>query len=96
MQYSREIRGSKWSNAVYFERILVEIARVWARLSAFSSSLSAKSGPKRPHAAATLAKDRQLAFPCDGFPMRLRLEISDPPTAESPANAPRIQGSCQC
>ena len=43
MQNPREIRGSKWSNPVYFERILVEIVRVWARLSAFSSNPCSKA-----------------------------------------------------
>ena len=41
MQDSREICGSKWSKAVYFERILVGIARVWARLSQNHASSSA-------------------------------------------------------
>ena len=43
MQNLQEKRGSKWSKAVNLERILVEIGRVWAHLSAFSSSLSAKA-----------------------------------------------------
>ena len=43
MRNPRGKRGSKWSNAVNLERILVEIGRVWARLSAVSSSLSAKA-----------------------------------------------------
>ena len=42
MHYSREKRGSKWSNPVHFERILVRIGRVWPRLSWFSSNPSAK------------------------------------------------------
>ena len=42
MQNTREIRGSKWSQAVYFERILVEIARVWARSSQNRASSSAE------------------------------------------------------
>ena len=33
MQNPRGIRGSKWSNPVNLERILVQIVRVWARLS---------------------------------------------------------------
>src|SRR5690348_2894288 len=43
MQNPREIRGSKWSKAVYFERILVRIVRVWARLSSFSSNPCSKA-----------------------------------------------------
>ena len=43
MQNSREIRGSKWSEAVYFERILVGIVRVWAHLSSFSSNPCSKA-----------------------------------------------------
>ena len=38
MQNPRGKRSSKWSNPVHFERILVQIARVWARLSSFSSN----------------------------------------------------------
>ena len=43
MRFPREKRGSKWSKAVYFERILVEIVRVWAHLSSFSSNPCAKA-----------------------------------------------------
>src|SRR4029079_13011870 len=43
MQNPREIRGSKWSKGVYFERILVRIVRVWARLSSFSSNPRSKA-----------------------------------------------------
>ena len=43
MQDPREKRGSKWSNPVYFERILVRIVRVWARLSSFSSNPCSKA-----------------------------------------------------
>ena len=43
MQNHREIRGSKWSKGVYLERILVEIVRVWAHLSAFSSNPRSKA-----------------------------------------------------
>ena len=43
MQNPREIRGSKWSNPVNFERILVRIVRVWARLSSFSSNPCSKA-----------------------------------------------------
>ncbi len=43
MQNPREIRGSKWSEAVYFGRILVRIERVWARLSWFSSNPCSKA-----------------------------------------------------
>ena len=43
MQNPREIRGSKWSNPVSFERILVGIVRVWARLSSFSSNPCSKA-----------------------------------------------------
>ena len=43
MQNPREKRGSKWSNAVNLERILVEIVRVWARLSSFSSNPCSKA-----------------------------------------------------
>ena len=43
MQNPREKRGSKWSNAVHFERILVKIARVWAHLSSFSSNSCSKA-----------------------------------------------------
>ena len=38
MQNSREIRGSKRSKGVHFERILVQIVRVQAHLSSFSSN----------------------------------------------------------
>src|SRR6185312_11813222 len=43
VQNSRGIRGSKWSEAVYFERILVGIVRVWAHLSSFSSNPCSKA-----------------------------------------------------
>ena len=43
MQNPREKRGSKWSNPVHFERILVQIARVWAHLSSFSSNPCSKA-----------------------------------------------------
>ena len=43
MQNPREKRGSKWSKAVYFERILVRIVRVWAHLSSFSSNSCSKA-----------------------------------------------------
>src|SRR5690242_12479259 len=43
MQNPREKRGSKWSNPVHFERILVQIARVWAHLSWFSSNPCSKA-----------------------------------------------------
>ena len=43
MQNPREKRGSKWSNPVNFERILVEIVRVWAHLSSFSSNPCSKA-----------------------------------------------------
>ena len=48
MQNPRGKRGSKRSKAVHLERILVEIARVWARLSSFSSNPGAKE-TKRDH-----------------------------------------------
>ena len=43
MQNLQEIRGSKWSNPVYLERILVRIVRVWAHLSSFSSNPCSKA-----------------------------------------------------
>ena len=43
MQNPREKRGSKWSNPVHFERILVRIVRVWAHLSSFSSNSCSKA-----------------------------------------------------
>ena len=43
MQNLQEKRGSKWSKPVNLERILVQIERVWAHLSQFSSSSSAKA-----------------------------------------------------
>ena len=58
MQNLQEIRGSKWSNAVSLERILVGIVRVWARLSSFSSNPCSKAVQNdhirspHPHAAA--------------------------------------------
>src|SRR5690349_6548999 len=43
MHNPREKRGSKWSNPVSFERILVKIMRVWAHLSSFSSNPCSKA-----------------------------------------------------
>ena len=43
MQNLQEKRGSKWSEAVNLERILVEIGRVSAHLSAVSSNPCSKA-----------------------------------------------------
>ena len=56
MQNLQEKRGSKWSNPVNLERILVEIGRVWAHLSAVSSSLSAKA-----------VQNDHITSPCNAF-----------------------------
>ena len=70
MQDSRGKRGSKWSNPVHFERILVQIVRVRARLSAFSSNPMRKSGPKRPHGANIRQFDLLSTLPRVATPSR--------------------------
>ena len=61
MQNSRGKRSSKRSKAVSFERILVQIARVWACLSSFSSNPSAKVTEKDHFGPARLARPKRLA-----------------------------------
>ena len=48
MQNPREKRGSKWSNPVHFERILVQIREFGAFEFVLIESVL-ESGPKRPH-----------------------------------------------
>ena len=76
MQNLQEKRGSKWSNPVSLERILVEIG---ASLGAFERILIEsvlESGPKRPHRAREQGWIRQPAaaiaaerIPAEGAPV---------------------------
>ena len=51
MQNPREIRGSKWSKAVYLERILVQNRASLGTFQFILIESVLESGPKRPHQA---------------------------------------------